>query len=61
MKVHHVIGDGLAFLLALSSLQESYEPSQWVQSKTRFSKLKELTMTIAKPIAMLYAIYLIFM
>jgi hypothetical protein len=25
MKAHHVIGDGLAFLLLLSGLQEKYE------------------------------------
>jgi len=29
-RAHHVIGDGIAFMIALSTLQEKYSKDQWI-------------------------------
>jgi len=54
-KVHHIVGDGLAFLLMLGGLQDDYDIKQWIQTSKPPSKCLSIMLTLLKPFTMTYA------
>lgn len=54
-KSHHVIGDGIGVLLLLSTLQDEYKPTQWIQTSTVMPTFMKVMLTLMKPFTLTYA------
>jgi NRPS condensation-like uncharacterized protein len=61
MKAHHIMADGMGWILTLGSLQETYDPKQFIQTTQVLSKCRKLTLALLKPITMTYSfVYFLF-
>lgn len=54
-KSHHVLADGLGWLLMLGGLQDTYNPNQYIQTTKVLSKCKKFLLTLAKPFTMTFS------
>jgi len=57
LKMHHVLGDGLAVVVLLGIWQEYYDPEQFVQTGNVNSCLKDFCLFLLKPFSIMYAAY----
>ena len=56
MKFHHVIGDGLGCMVMLSTLQDTYNPNQMIQTNKPMSFVNRLKLIVLKPLLLMYGV-----
>lgn len=56
MKVHHVVADGLGICLLFASLQDNYNPKDFIQTSEVLSFCYNFLITLLKPFTITYAL-----
>jgi hypothetical protein len=55
MKVNHVMGDGLGITILFSTLQDTYQPSMFIQTTQVLSSCSKFLLYLLKPFTLMYA------
>ena len=55
IKGHHVLGDGLAWLLMFGAIEDKYDPNTWIKTTQVLGYCKKTLLLILKPISLAYA------
>lgn len=55
IKGHHVLGDGLAWLLMFGAIEDKFKPEHWIQTTKVIGLCKKTLLLLLKPISLAYA------
>lgn len=55
IKGHHVLGDGLAWLLMFGAIEDKFMPENWIQTTKVIGWFQKSLLLLLKPISLIYA------